>query len=616
MKKISIIIFSILIVLVISVGGYAKYKDYKVEQDIKKVTNVQNQKEESQVINEYNNLLSKYKNNGKIYSALSSYYVSKNKLDKAIDTLYVGLEQNKNNKLLVKELRQNIKNTVVQETYLRVTKGSTINGSDKIPVKTKNGNNIYLKLNIDNSKIDTSKEGFIDVQAKEKYTDVIINVGIEVLEFTGNTMANNLIGGKMAFNNGWIYFRDPESSGLYKMREDLRQKTQLDVNVEPYYINIKDNNIYFIDKKSGEYGSLVKTDLDGHNRQIIRQNTCYMYIVGDSIYYTEVKGEHSGWMTVSLNKMNFKYEDTEKNITINNGIIEVMNSQYIYSANKYGGFISSGKNNFTWGDANNYKSLSSAEIYKGDIYGNIDNAKVEQSGFGKLDIEHNTQNVTIENVSSFNCIGNSIYYVNDDGIFMSSFDGSSKVKVIDIDDEPYDISLYNIANKIYVYSDEIKIAEKQKEETAVNIPEIKNQDIINLCNNANKLLLDIQDKRSSNQFKDSFVVYASLDEPYTTKEKVRNELSKYFTKAYVQQFMEGSTFIEKDGKLYFAVGDSGMGASYTYTSIKNRNNSEENIQALAYAKYEFDNSTAQDGDIKLKFEDRKWKIDSFHSIFQ
>lgn len=607
------IVLIVLFILVLCVVGYSKYADYKLNHDIKKVINTQSQKKDNVVISEYNNLLAEYDNNSKVYSSLSAYYVSKDKLDKAIDVLYVGLDKNKDNNQLIESLGINIKNAKVQDGYLRVTKGSAITSSDKVSVQIEGGSSVYLKLNIDASIIDTSKEGFTEIECKEKYTGHAINLGIEVVEFTGNTMGNNLIGGKMAFKDGWIYFRDPSSGGLYKMKEDLSRKTKLDGAVEPQFINVVDNNLYFIDVKSGEYGSVVKTDLEGRNKQVLRENTGYMYIIGDSIYYSETTSENNGWQVVALNKMNFKYEDVEKNISTSTGYIQVLNSKYSCSTNKYGTFIQEGKNNPTWGDSNNYKYLTSAEIYKGEIYGNIANASTEKTGFGKLDIEHNTQDVTIENVSSFNSIGKDVYYANDDGIFMATIDGLNEVRLMEISEETNKISLYNIGNKMYSYSDEIRIVEKSKQEIAVNtdIPDIKNQDIINLCNDASKLLLDIEIKRNSDEIQIDTIFYSGLDEPYTSIEKIRDALSKYFTEASVKRITGGKTFIEKDEKLYYMSANSGEGGVYTYTSIKSRTNKGSVIQASSYAKYSEDNSSADNGDIELKVEEGEWKIDSF-----
>ncbi|MBX4258451.1 DUF5050 domain-containing protein [Clostridium estertheticum] len=618
MKKNIKIIFSIVVVLVIGIGAYGKYADYKVNNDIKKIVSIQNQKSEAEVIRDYNLLLFKYKNNSKVYVALNNYYISKDKLDKAIDAIYKGLEQNKNTKLLTQVLLQDMQNARLQEGYLRVIKGSSIASSDKIPVKTKDGTTIFLELDIDTNKIDTSKEGFTGLMGKEKYTGTDVTVGVETLEFTGNTMGNNLMGGEMAFKDGWIYYRDPTLHSLCKMRKDLSGKIQLDPKVEPSSINIKDNNIYFIDSKSGKYGSLVKTDLNGKNKQVIRQNTSYDYIVGDNIYYTETTGEHTGWQIVRLNKMNFKFEDVEKNINTNMGYIKIINNKYNYSYNKHGGFIAAGKNKPTWGwgDITNYKSLTSAEVYKGEIYGNIGTASQEEIGFGKLDIKNNTQNVVIKNVENFNCIGNEIYYINEDGIFMASIDGTNNVKLMDIDAKPYETSLYNIADNMYVYSNEIKIVKKDKQETVVNtnVPDIKNQDIIKLCNDANKSISDIIAKRRLEQIQTGSTFYVGLDEPYSSKEKIKVALSKYFTKAYVEKFMGGQTFVIKDGKLYMIAGDSGVGAGYIYTSIQNRLNKGKVIQAVSNGIYYDDKSDTENGDIKLMIEDGKWKIDSFRSV--
>lgn len=616
MKKIIIATLSILILLGAVYVGYTKYVDYQVNQGIKEIVNVQDKQEEKKVINAYRSLLVKYNNNSKIYSSLSRYYLSKDRLDKAVEVLYLGLDTNKNNKSLIEMLKQTLKNASLQDGYLRVDKGSSITENSTIPVKINRGSNISLKLDMNNNKVNTSEVGFKEVQAKEKYTGINVTVGIEVLEAVGNTMGNNLLGGEMAYKNGWIYYRDPSSKALYKMKEDLSNKTQLDGSVDASYINIIGNNIFFIDSKSGQYGSLIKTDLNGQNKEIIRKNTNYVYIVGENIYYSEVTGEHNGWNIVSLNKMNFKYEDLEKAIETDMGFVRVINDKYICGTNKFGSFISLQKSKPTWGDSNRYKYLGSAEVYKGELYGNISAAQTEKTGFGKLDIQNNTQNVTIEDVNSFNCIGKDVYYINEDGIFTASVDGLNPVKLMDIDGEPNDTSLYNLGNKMYVYSSEIKLVEKNQEKAAQqNIPDIKNEDIIALCNNANKLILDVSDKRNSDQFKSNNFFYAGLNEPYSSKEKIRTAFSQYFTKQYIDKFMGGETFIERDGKLYIAVGDSGIGASYTYTSIKTRENKGSAIHATSYAKYSFDDSSAQDGEVKLKLEDGKWKINSFHGPY-
>ena len=622
MKKKALIGFSILIVLglVLSSGAYGKYTDYKLGQDIKKIINAQNQKKESQVIQDYNVLLSKYENSSEVYLYLSNYYVSQHKLDKAIDALYSGLEKNMDNKMLTQALSNNIQNATLQEGYLIVTKGSKITSdNDKVTIKAKDGTSISLELVIEPTKVNTSKEGFTKLKVKEKYTGINVDIGIDVLEATGNTMSNNLIGGKMAFKDGWIYYRDPSSGGLYKMREDLSRKTLLDDTVKPSSINIKDNNLYFIDDKSGKYGSLVKTDLEGKNKQIIRQSSDYVYLVGDSIYYTEITGEYSGWRGISLNKMNFKYKDVEKKIHTNLGSIQVMNSKYIFSRNKRGTFISSKKDSYIWGGVDGLeKDLSSVEICKGELYGVMNYVAEGEKGFGKLDIEHNTQNITIENVQGFNISGNDVYYVKDDGIYMASIDGTNEVRLMDITVEPYEIKLYNMGDKMYSYSDEIKIVTRQKQGTDVKtgIHTINDKDIINICNDANKLLLDIQQKRKSDSIQIGDMFYSSLDEPYSSKQKIKDAMAKYFTKAYVKKFMEGQTFVEKDGNLYYMIGDSGVGASYTYTSIKSRNNKGQVIQAVSNAIYSDDDTTADNANIKLMVEDGEWKIDSFRSMLQ
>ena len=177
-----------------------------------------------------------------------------------------------------------------------------------------------------------------------------------------------------------------------------------------------------------------------------------------------------------------------------------------------------------------------------------------------------------------------------------------------------DLSYKGEINSIEEFN--IKLIKKMEEgntDNSTNLPDIKNQDIITFCNDANGLLLDIEAKRNSDEFQNNSNFYAGLDEPYLSKEKIKDALSKYFTKAYVEKFMGNGSFIEKDGKLYFMVGQAGRDSLYNYTSIKNRNNKGSIIQAVANATYKDDGSFADDGDIKIKLENGEWKIDSFHS---
>ena len=140
MKKRALITFSILIILVLVVGGiaYGKYTNYKMGQDIENVKNLQNQKQESQVIRDYNGLLFKYKNSSEIYINLSNYYVGKHKYDNAINTLYSGIAKNNDNKILIQALSNIIKNSTLKEGYLVVNKGSKVaTNSQKTPIKIK-----------------------------------------------------------------------------------------------------------------------------------------------------------------------------------------------------------------------------------------------------------------------------------------------------------------------------------------------------------------------------------------------------------------------------------------------------------------------------------------------
>lgn len=629
MKKNGIILITILITILLLLllicvyFGYTKYQDYNLNENLKEILLIQDSKKEEEIIKDYQDLLAKYKDDGKIYMAVSNYYMSKSDLNKSINILYKGIDNSRDKKVLSEKLNAGLKDMVFTDAYIRVDMGKEFKFKDIITIKTQKGDSLELRVNISNHNVNTSKEGVIEVRGEEKYTGKPIKIDVEVLEETGNTMANNINGGKMAYKDDWIYFNNPEDKGLYKMKKDLSQKTKLDGDVEPLFINIKGNNLYYIDVKSGQYGSLIKTDLEGKHKEVVRQNTAYVYIIGDYIYYEETKGVHSGWTIVSMNKMNFKHEDIKKELASALGGIQMLNSKRVYTTNKYGGFVSKEDrkdDGFTWGDASKYKYLSSPEVYKGEIYGTmlLSELASDKNIFGKIDVENNTQTIIIEDVEKSNSIGNYVYFLSKNEVFTSNMNGENKTKVMDYFGDANQTSLYALGNAMYIYSNEIKIVEKPVSDNAtannINTPNIKNDEIVKLCNDANKLILLLVGAKNSDEYIYGDVTYLALKSPYNNKLYVKSQLSKYFSKSYVEKFMSSALIIEKDGNLYFQIGDIGMGGSCVYSSIVSRTNKGTQIQAVAYYAYQHDISDGRNENIILKVEDGKWKIDKFRSV--
>ncbi|GAA0786720.1 DL-endopeptidase inhibitor IseA family protein [Hathewaya limosa] len=144
--------------------------------------------------------------------------------------------------------------------------------------------------------------------------------------------------------------------------------------------------------------------------------------------------------------------------------------------------------------------------------------------------------------------------------------------------------------------------------------------LISMCNDANKLLLDINKKSIDSNCKIVPVKneegeswdYGRIKSPYATIKDFESKLNEYFTKNYINN-LENSRFYKNiDDEPYFLIGQAGLKSYYNYTSIINISCTKDTIVAKCNA--EIPSWNKYKGDVTLKLEDGKWKIDSFDSV--
>lgn len=144
--------------------------------------------------------------------------------------------------------------------------------------------------------------------------------------------------------------------------------------------------------------------------------------------------------------------------------------------------------------------------------------------------------------------------------------------------------------------------------------------LISMCNDANKLLLDINKNSIAADCKvvavkdekgDSWD-YGKIKAPYDTIKNLEYKLSEYFTKNYITNLKNSRFYKSIDNEPYFLIGQAGLKSHYTYTSIISVNSTKNTIKATC--KTEIPSWNKYKGEVTLKLEDGKWKIDSFDSI--
>ncbi|AWZ47402.1 hypothetical protein C3495_00380 [Clostridiaceae bacterium 14S0207] len=144
--------------------------------------------------------------------------------------------------------------------------------------------------------------------------------------------------------------------------------------------------------------------------------------------------------------------------------------------------------------------------------------------------------------------------------------------------------------------------------------------LITMCNDANKLLLDINKKSIASDCKVVAVKdekgeswdYGKIKAPYATIKDFEFKLSEYFTKNYINN-LENSRFYKSiDNEPYFLVGQAGEKSAYQYNNIISVSSTKDTIKAKCNT--EIPSWNKYKVNVTLKLEDGKWKIDSFDSI--
>ncbi|MCC5912688.1 MAG: DUF5050 domain-containing protein [Clostridiaceae bacterium] len=113
---------------------------------------------------------------------------------------------------------------------------------------------------------------------------------INLVKDTGNTAGNIINGGNVVKLDALTYFSKP-GEGLYKLEENSGMVTKLTDGRFVEYINIANEEIYYIDR-----GHIYKMDTDGTNKFKVRDaesegsNAHFLYVVEDKLFYKTHEG--------------------------------------------------------------------------------------------------------------------------------------------------------------------------------------------------------------------------------------------------------------------------------------------------------------------------------------
>lgn len=143
-----------------------------------------------------------------------------------------------------------------------------------------------------------------------------------------------------------------------------------------------------------------------------------------------------------------------------------------------------------------------------------------------------------------------------------------------------------------------------------------------MCNDANKLLLDINKKSIASDCKVVAVKdekgeswdYGKIKAPYATIKDFEFKLSEYFTKNYINNLKNSRFYKNIDNEPYFLIGQAGLKSYYKYTSIISINSTQNTIKAKCNTEIPSYDEYKYKVNVTLKLENGKWKIDSFDSI--
>lgn len=108
----------------------------------------------------------------------------------------------------------------------------------------------------------------------------------------GNSFQNISEGGHVVFNDGWIYYTNPEDDyKIYRAKEDFSDKQRL-TDEGAFYLNLIDNYLYFAHSKGDRY--LCRIQLDGSDFSVVNAVPTYEpKLVGDWIYYNDISDDYA-----------------------------------------------------------------------------------------------------------------------------------------------------------------------------------------------------------------------------------------------------------------------------------------------------------------------------------
>nr|WP_277818654.1 DL-endopeptidase inhibitor IseA family protein [Bacillus sp. TL12] len=453
-------------------------------------------------------------------------------------------------------------------------------------------------------------------ETKEEQIDSVVKEQMQDNEQRGNAVGNISNKGKMAENNGWIYYAisgDQNITGIYRTKDKFQTSEPVIKGVNASYINIKEGVLYFIhwdkDKNTNKdvAPSLMKYDISTKKLDTMRMDAAYVYVKNQSLFYEKKYSERSGFSITGIARLDLKTGKEEEAQIKTAGWAETIDDSIVNWNRFHGTQVNKGDK--TWAKEG-FVEISSGTYNKDKLYAIIED-ETENKGIYELDIEKNKETLQVEDALQMNIKGDSFYYLKKDGVYKRKINGGNEKRIYEGAVEPSKTYLYFIAGDMYLYRDSgliLNLDTKQSNEKKEKKP--SDDVLLQKVVNAQQEIIKISVSASPENTKpiDRFS-YGELTPPeYNTKTALETSLATYFSTDFITKYMKSEYVKEIGGKMHYVVGDLGSGAGTKYTKIISAKLKEGKILATAdtYNDYE---DTKKEVEIEFIYENKQWVVD-------
>ncbi len=457
-------------------------------------------------------------------------------------------------------------------------------------------------------------------EKKEEQIDPVVEKQMKENEKNGNTVGNSSNKGKMVESNGWVYYAvnsDKNTGGIYRTKDQFQTAEPVIKGVNASYINIKDKSLYFIhtdkDKNAG-LSSLMKYDISSKKLDTLKDDTNYVYIKDQTLFYPKKYSEHGGFDIVGIVKMDLKTGQEEEAAFKNSGWSRTIDDSILHWNKNRGTQVTN--DNKTW-SKENYATISSATYNNEKLYAVVDfslpfETNEAEHGIYEIDIQQNNEKLLVKDALQMNVKGDTFYYLKKDGVYKKKMNSGNEKVIYNKAVEPMKSYLYFVAGDMYLYTDNGTILNLDtKKSNEAQDKKLADDGMLQKVWNAQKELTNIQMAAlTGNPKRVGDFSYGELVNPiYNTRDTLETTLSTYFSKSFIAEYMKSKYIKELNGKMHYAIGDPGSKAATKFTKIISADLKDGKIKAQVETYNDYDNVTEK-VEVEFVYENNQWVINN------